>query len=261
MKNFLREFSLNTVCEEARCPNIAECFERRTATFLILGDICTRRCGFCSVKKGKPRPVDSGEPERISKAAKKLGLKYVVITSPTRDDLADGGAEIFYASVRELKKINLNIRVEILVPDFNGRKEAISRVAQSGAEVIAHNLETVPRFYQQARSGASYSRSLEVLKLIKQLSGAHTKSGIMLGMGETRAEIKTVMADLVRANCDFLTLGQYLPPSAHHYPVKEYVTPERFADLKKVAGNYGFKSVQSAPYTRSSYNAEIAGVA
>lgn len=253
LKKTLRGLTLHTVCEEALCPNISECFSKKTATFLILGDICTRACSFCSVKKGRPREVSRDQPQRLAKAVKKLGLKYLVVTSPTRDDLPDGGAEFFFSCVRQIKRIELNIKIEVLVPDFSGRRRSIEMVSRSGADVIAHNIETVPQLYSKVRSRARYQRSLEVLKIAKETAGIYTKTGLMLGLGETQSQIDSVLDDLRNLNCDFITFGQYLPPSRKHYPVKEYIPLEKFSYLKDRAYKLGFKAVQSGPYTRSSY--------
>ena len=254
LKEMLRDTGLHTVCEEALCPNISECFAKKTATFMILGDACTRECAFCGVAKAKPKIPDKDEPRRLKEAVKKLGLEYVVITSPTRDDLLLGGAEVFCETVKEVLSIGRHIQVEILIPDFYGNPLSLRKVALCGAKVIAHNLETVPSLYIQVRKGADYSRSLEVLRLIKELnSKVFTKSGLMLGLGEQKEEIVQVMRDLRKVACDFLTLGQYLPPSLTHYPLKEYISPEKFAYFKITALKLGFKGVKSSPYVRSSY--------
>ncbi|MDD5194469.1 MAG: lipoyl synthase [Candidatus Omnitrophica bacterium] len=254
LKGLLRELDLHTVCEESLCPNISECFHAKVATFMILGDICTRNCRFCNLATGAPASVDYKEPQRLRLAVEKLSLRYVVLTSPTRDDLEDGGAGIFCACVQEIKKLSFSPRVEILIPDFMGKRKSIEKVAHSGAEVIAHNLETVPSLYIKVRQQALYKRSLEVLKLLKaENPSIITKSGLMLGLGEGQDEVFEVFADLRKVSCDFLTLGQYLPPSSSHFPLKEYILPEKFAFLEKKALEYGFKAVKSSPYTRSSY--------
>ncbi|MFA7677539.1 MAG: lipoyl synthase [Candidatus Omnitrophota bacterium] len=253
----LRGLSLNTVCEESLCPNISECFLKKTATFMILGDTCTRKCAFCGVRKGKPTLVDKGEPGRVKEAVKKLNLNYVVITSPTRDDLSDGGANIFCQTAREIISLGCSYRVEALIPDFLGNKKSLEVVAGSGATVIAHNIETVPSLYIKVRNGASYQRSLEALSFLKEINPeVKTKSGLMLGLGETRQEVIRVMEDLVSVKCDYLTLGQYLPPSLNHYKVRKYVEPKEFLFFEKYAVSIGFKGVKSSPYTRSSYMAK-----
>jgi lipoic acid synthetase len=268
MKKFLRNYQLNTVCEESLCPNIEECFKENTATFMILGKICTRNCSFCAVKKEKPLPADYDEPARIASAVRQLRLKYVVITSPTRDDLRDGGADLFYLTVEEIKKINnsiykitpsgntnkSSIKVEILVPDFLGKINSIEKISLSRADVISHNLETVPSLYKQIRSQASYKRSLGLLEKVKNFNKiAYTKSGLMLGLGEEDYEIEQTLKDLRSVNCDFLTLGQYLAPTRSHYEVKSYISEKTFLDLKNLAYSLGFKKVQSSAYSRSSY--------
>lgn len=254
VKELLRELNLNTVCEESLCPNISECFKARTATFMILGDTCTRKCRFCAVTKGFPLKVDYNEPLRIALAVEKLQLQYVVITSPTRDDLEDGGAEIYCRTIETIKNLIFAPKVEILIPDFLGLPEIIKKVARAGADVISHNIETVPSLYIKVREGADYRRSLNVLKLIKEENPKiTTKTGLMLGLGENEPQILEVLTDLRGVSCDFLTLGQYLPPSRAHYPLKEYILPEKFADLEEKALKLGFKAVKSSPYTRSSY--------
>ena len=254
MKNFLRASKLHTVCEESFCPNISECFNEGVATFMILGDSCTRSCKFCAVSKKKPTIIDWNEPKRIAKAIKKLNLRYVVITSPARDDINDGGAEFFYRIIEEIKNMDESIKIEILIPDFLGKSESLIKIASSKADVIGHNLETVPSLYADIRPQADYRRSLAVLKTLKELNkNILTKSGIMLGLGEEEKQIKDVLRDLRKSECDFLTLGQYLAPSLKHYPVKEYVTPAKFLSLEKTAYGLGFKKVKSSPYSRSSY--------
>ncbi|MCD6412778.1 MAG: lipoyl synthase [Elusimicrobia bacterium] len=256
VSSLLSGLRLHTICEEARCPNISECFSRRRATFLILGDICTRNCGFCSVKKGIPRGVDKSEPRRVAEASARLGLKFVVLTSPTRDDLPDGGAELFLESVREIKRVVSGIKVEILVPDFLGNIAAIEKISTAGASVVAHNLETVRRLYD-IRRGADYDRSLMLLGRIKEFNpDVLTKSGIMVGLGETDDEVRELFADLIRAGCDFLSIGQYLQPSKKCRPVAEFVRPEKFEKYRETALAMGFKHVESAPYVRSSFRAE-----
>jgi lipoyl synthase len=254
IKTLLRGLSLSTVCENALCPNISECFSCGTATIMIMGDSCTRACSFCAVDKSKPLPLDDGEPLRVSQAVLKLKLNYVVLTSPTRDDLPDGGAAHFARAVSAVKSISEKMKVEILVPDFCGDENSFDIIAASGVDVIAHNVETVPSLYNKVRQGADYERSLGLLRYVKKVSaGTLTKSGIMLGLGEAECEVFDVMRDLCDAGVDILTIGQYLAPSSKHYPVCEYILPETFFALKDKALALGFKRVQSSPYTRSSY--------
>jgi len=262
MKSLLREMKLETVCEQASCPNIGECFSRSRATFLILGPQCTRSCSFCNVSKGKPSTPDTGEPARIAEAVKKLALKHVVITSVTRDDLEDGGAGMFVDTVLNIRKNTPQVTIEVLIPDFKKSIDSLRAVAESGPgigqgpDIIAHNVETVPSLYRSVRQGSEYGRSLDVLRIIKKMSPClKTKSGIMLGMGEKEAEVIAVMSDLRAAECDFLSIGQYLAPSKLHYPVKEYIAPEQFAYYKEKALSAGFSHVESGPYVRSSYMA------
>lgn len=256
VKKTLRGLNLHTVCEESLCPNISECFHDGVATFMILGDICTRSCSFCGTKKGIPFAVDWDEPKRIREAVGRMNLNYIVLTSPTRDDLDDGGAEVFFQTVKEIKKINGNKRVEILIPDFSGNKQALEKIACCGADVIAHNIEVVPSLYIKVRKEGNYERSLHVLNFIKGINkNIFTKTGIMLGLGETEKEIIDVLYDLCKIQCDFLTIGQYLSPSLKHFPVQEYVTMKKFIDYKEQALKIGFKEVKSAPYIRSSYRA------
>ena len=247
---------LHTVCDEARCPNKGKCFFEGEATFLILGDICTRACSFCAVAKTEPLPPDPDEPLRAAKLAKKWGLKYAVFTSPTRDDLPDGGASHFARTVTELKRLNPGIKTEPLIPDFKGDPEALETVLRSGPEVLGHNLETVQALYGSVRSQARYKRSLELLSLSKKIRpDIFTKSGLMLGLGETDAQIETALEDLLAHNCDLLTIGQYLAPSKGHFPVKKYYTPEEFANWGEKAEKMGFKAALSGPLVRSSYQA------
>ncbi len=254
IKSALKELQLHTVCEEALCPNISECFSSGVATFMILGDICTRACTFCGLKKGKPASVDPNEPKRVKEAVKRLGLNYVVITSPTRDDLLDGGVGIFAATVRQIKSIDAKKKVEILIPDLLGRQKYIKKAANSGAFVIAHNLETVPSLYPSVRKGADYNRSLRVLKVAKAANKCiFTKSSLILGLGESDKEVIGVLEDLREVGCDLLTLGQYLPPSLVHYPIKEYISPHKFLFFQNKALKLGFLRVKSGPYVRSSY--------
>lgn len=258
LKTFLRNLELHTVCEESLCPNISECFNHGVVTFMILGDVCTRKCSFCAVKKGDPSIVDGSEPKRIREAVERLKLNYVVITSPTRDDLEDGGSSAYCETVKEIKGLSNAIKVEILVPDFSGELEPLRKVAFCEAEVIAHNLETVPSLYSKVREGSDYYRSLDVLGKIKEINPkVLTKSGLMLGLGEEEQEVLAVMKDLRQAECDSLTLGQYLPPSKYHCVLNEYVNPEKFQRLEDIAYQIGFSAVKSGPYVRSSYLAHI----
>lgn len=250
----LGELKLNTVCQEALCPNKGECFKSQVATFMILGSVCSRSCAFCGIEKGKPQIIDVSEPERIAQAVERLNLNYVVITSPTRDDLPDGGAQIFAETVKAIKYKDKHRKVELLIPDLAGNCNALRLVANCSAEVISHNLETVPSLYIKVRQGANYQRSLDVLRVIKQENpNVFTKSGIMLGLGENNEEIAHLLEDLLKINCDFLTIGQYLPPSRSHYQLKEYISPQIFEFWQKQAYKLGFKKVKSSPYTRSSY--------
>ena len=256
MHDLLDGFNLHTICQSALCPNIGNCFTAGTATFLILGDMCTRRCTFCAVKRGHPSPIDEAEPEHLLEAVEKLGLSYVVITSVTRDDLPDGGASQFARTVTLLRENAAGITVEVLVPDFRGSEKAIRMVVESGPQVINHNVETVPRLYPEVRPGADYARSLELLYTVKKLNPATvTKSGLMLGLGESREEVIEVMGDLREANCDLLTIGQYLQPSPQHHPVIRFVPPEEFTEYEAIGQALGFTEVASSPLVRSSYRA------
>lgn len=255
LKSLLRRHGLFTVCESALCPNISECFKHKTATFLILGNVCTRNCRFCNVEKGSPLPVDEAEPERIAKAAKKLGLKFVVITSVTRDDLDDGGATQFAKTVRALTK--KGIASEVLVPDFLGSERAISEVVDAKPTVFAHNVETVARLYPKIRPLASFERSLNVLKLAKEKNPRMlVKSSLIIGLGETEEEIEDTMKSIAKTGCDVITIGQYLRPNKNCLPVKKYWRPEFFKELEKRAYQIGFKKALCGPYVRSSYLAE-----
>ncbi|NLY11174.1 MAG: lipoyl synthase [Firmicutes bacterium] len=259
VKEMLNKLSLHTVCQEAKCPNIVECFGKRTATFMILGRICTRKCTFCNVEKNQSTPlaVDPLEPEHVAQAVAQLKLKHVVITSVSRDDLEDGGASQFAKVIRAIKDMDSSIIVEVLIPDFNGSLAALQTVAAAKPEIINHNVETVPRLYPKVRPQAIYERSLELLARVKELdSSIHTKSGIILGLGEQKEEVLQTLKDLRAVDCDLMTIGQYLAPSAKHHPVIEYVSPEEFEYYKKVGEEYGFKYVASAPLVRSSYHAE-----
>ena len=257
--SLLEEFNLNTVCESAHCPNLGKCYSAGTATFMILGNICTRNCRFCAVIKGKPQKVDPEEPRRIARAVRELELDYVVITSVTRDDLPDGGSGHFACTIQEVKRLNPVTEVEVLIPDFQGNPVSIQQVAEACPRVINHNLETVPALYPRVRPEANYQRSLTLLKKVKSLnSSIYTKSGLMLGLGETEDEVNNAFDDLRRVDCDILTLGQYLRPSAEHLEVKEYIHPEQFQRYKEKACAKGFKSVVSEPLARSSYQAKEA---
>jgi lipoic acid synthetase len=257
-RNLLDRLHLPTVCDRARCPNRGECFSHHTATFLILGEVCTRGCAFCAVTMGKPAPVEADEPQRLARAVAELGLRHVVITSVTRDDLPDGGAAHYARVVAALRQHCPGVRVELLVPDFAGSREALATVLASGPDILAHNLETVPRLYPEVRRGADYRRSLKVLEQAKELSPKIiTKSGLMLGLGEESPEIEAVLRDLRQVACDMLTLGQYLSPSLHHVPVARYVDPDEFASRQRQALDLGFKSVAAGPLVRSSYKAPV----
>ena len=254
MEQLLKDGGLHTICQEAKCPNISECFSKKNATFLILGDTCTRRCTYCNVKTGKPDGVNEDEIEQGTIAVHKLGLKFVVITSPARDDLDDGGALQFYKVTKNILENTTDTQVELLIPDFKGNIESIQKVVDSGAVIIGHNIETVPRLYR-VRRNATYERSLEVLKKIKELGGdaVKTKSALMVGLGETEDEMVQVFKDLVAVGCKFLSIGQYLAPSGDYEKVIEFVKPEQFERYKTLALELGFEFVHSTPYARSSY--------
>ncbi|NWG87522.1 MAG: lipoyl synthase [Hydrogenophilaceae bacterium] len=258
LKAVLRAQGLHTVCEEASCPNLGECFRHGTATFMILGDLCTRRCPFCDVGHGKPLPPDPNEPAHLAETVAAMRLKYVVITSVDRDDLRDGGAQHFADCIRAVREQSPNTRIEILTPDFRGRLEvALDILAATPPDVMNHNLETVPRLYKACRPGADYAHSLKLLKEFKaRVPGVPTKSGIMLGLGETDAEVLEVMRDLRTHDVDMLTVGQYLQPSGHHLSVERYVTPEQFAEFERQAYEMGFKNAACGPMVRSSYHAD-----
>lgn len=254
--NLLRELKLETVCENARCPNRSECYARKTATFMILGNVCTRPCGFCSVPRGETLPLEDDEPERVAEAASRLGLKHVVITSVTRDDLPDGGSEHFYQCVVAVRK-KTGATVEVLTPDFMGNTNALDRVIESSPEVYNHNLETVPRLYRKVRGRAEYRRSLDLLNHVKRKAPTMvTKSGLMLGIGESIPELFDVLADLREIDCDVLTLGQYLAPTLKHIPVARFLAPDEFDAIARRARFLGFKQVVAGPFVRSSYHAE-----
>jgi|UniRef100_A0A7V3YI57 lipoic acid synthetase len=257
VERLLRSLSLHTVCESARCPNLGECFRRGTATFLILGDTCTRSCRFCAVKKGIPLPPDPEEPRRVAEAARTLNLRHVVVTSVTRDDLPDGGAEHFAKTIQAIRECLPQATVEVLVPDFQGSAEALEVVLAACPDVLNHNVETVPRLYPLVRPQADYARSLELLRRTKvRYPGILVKSGLMVGLGETQKEVEAVLWDLKEVGCDVVTIGQYLRPTAWHLPVAAYVPPEVFAYYREYALRLGFRGVASGPFVRSSYRAE-----
>lgn len=258
LKEVLRANQLHTVCEEASCPNLGECFSSGTATFMIMGDICTRRCPFCNVGHGRPNPLDTSEPLSLARTIRDMGLQYVVITSVDRDDLRDGGAAHFAACIREVRRLNPALQIEILVPDFRGRMDkAMAIFGDTPPDVFNHNLETIPRLYRQARPGSDYTWSLRLLAEFKKLHpNIPTKSGLMLGLGESLVEIEQVMQDLREHRVDMLTLGQYLQPSRHHLPVARFVRPDEFEKLRSVGERLGFSSVASGPMVRSSYHAD-----
>jgi lipoic acid synthetase len=258
MQELLRGLKLHTVCEEAACPNISECFKKQTAAFMILGRNCTRSCGFCNIGHGEPSPVDNTEAGHVAEAVFRLGLRHVVITSVTRDDLKDGGARQFAETVLAVRKTCGNVTIEVLIPDLNAERAPVKTVVDSAPDIINHNLETVPRLYPEVRPDADYNRSLNVLKIVKELSGSsiYTKSGIMVGLGEREDEVLELFQDLRRVGCDFLSIGQYLAPSKNHYPVKEYIRAELFDYYKQKGEEAGFRFVASAAYVRSSYMAE-----
>ncbi len=253
----LRSGGLHTVCEEARCPNLGECFTRGTATFLLLGDRCTRRCGYCSISTARPLPPDPGEPDRVAEAARRMGLRYVVLTSVDRDDLRDGGAAHFAATVQAVRRALPGARVEVLTPDFKGDEDALAAVLEARPDVFNHNIETVPRLFPRLRAQGRYRRSLDVLAAAKAIRpGQTTKSGLMVGLGETDGEVRAVLADLRAARVDVVTIGQYLRPTRVHEPVHRYVPPAGFAELEEHARALGFPTVYSGVFVRSSFNAE-----
>jgi lipoic acid synthetase len=259
VERLLQQLSLHTVCQEAACPNLLECFGRNTATFMILGNNCTRNCRFCNVTHAAPTPVDEAEPQHVAEAVEQLKLKHVVITSVTRDDLADGGSEHFANVIRAIQKRTPQVVVEVLIPDFQGDEKALETVIQAQPQIINHNIETVPSLYPSVRPQAVYARSLELLRRVREKSDQIlTKSGIMVGLGETQEEVLSVLQDLRAANCSLLTIGQYLPPSKKHIAVAEYVPPETFSFYKEQAYAMGFQFVASAPLVRSSYHADEA---
>jgi lipoic acid synthetase len=257
LKSLVERLGLHTVCESAACPNVGECWNHRTATFMILGNVCTRRCGFCAVQKGAPLAVDYDEPRRVAEAVATLGLRYAVITSVNRDDRRDGGAELFALTIQAIRERVPGCKVEVLIPDFQGSRDAMRIVMDAEPEVLNHNTETVPRLYRQVRLGARYERSLEMLAYAKQSKPSiPTKSGLMLGLGETPDEVLAVMRDLRAHHVDILTLGQYLQPSARHLPVIRFVSPDEFAEFRKEGARMGFPHVEAGPLVRSSYHAD-----
>ena len=259
LKSLIDSMGLHTVCESAACPNVGDCWNRRTATFMILGNVCTRRCGFCAVQKGAPLAVDYDEPRRVAEAAAAMGLRYSVITSVNRDDRKDGGAELFAMTIQAIRERIPGCRVEVLVPDFQGSREAMEIVMAARPDVLNHNTETVPRLYRQVRLGARYERSLDMLACAKEISpGTPTKSGLMLGLGETTAEVLDVMRELRTHGVDILTLGQYLRPSPRHLPIVRYIPPAEFDEFRRAGYAMGFAHVEAGPLVRSSYHASDA---
>jgi len=256
IKETMRGLKLHTVCEEAMCPNIGECWNNRTATFMILGNVCTRSCGFCNVLTGKPSELDLDEPKRVAEAAKKMGLKHAVITSVNRDELEDGGAGIFAETIRQIREEVPGCAVEVLTPDFKGDRDALKTLIDARPDTFNHNIETVPRLYPAVRPQAKYDRSLEVLRHVKEISpDGLTKSGFMVGLGEAEEELHEIMRDLRASDVDILTIGQYLRPSKNHLPMSRYYAPKEFANLRKYGFSLGFKHVESGPLVRSSYHA------
>ncbi|MFN3269543.1 MAG: lipoyl synthase [Candidatus Kapaibacteriota bacterium] len=255
LKRMMRSKTLHTVCEEAHCPNIGECWGRGTATFLILGDICTRSCGFCAIKTGRPNPVDPEEPLKVAIAVQQMGISHVVITSVNRDELPDQGSVIWAKTIEEVRRLNPNVSIEVLIPDFKGDLECVQRVLDAKPNILNHNVETVPRLYRIVRPQAKYERSLKVLQYAKE-KGFITKTGIMVGIGETFDEVVEVMKDLRKIDVDIFTVGQYLQPTPNHLPVDRFVTPEEFKQYKLIGIQLGFRHVESGPLVRSSYHAE-----
>lgn len=255
VRKILKHNCLNTVCENARCPNKNECYTKNTATFLIMGNNCTRNCRYCNISCNRPEPLDPQEPKHIAKAVKDLGLKYAVITSVTRDDLTDGGAQHFANCIYEIRKISPDVKIEILTPDFKNKKEALDIIINAHPDVFNHNIETVRAVFKTARPQGNYDTSLAVLKYIKQNSDIQTKSGMMIGLGETFTQIKETIEDLYSVGCDILTIGQYIQPSKEHLPVAKYYSLEEYEELKKLAASIGIKNYQIGPLVRSSYNA------
>jgi lipoic acid synthetase len=256
VEGMMRHARLHTVCESARCPNLGECWSHRTATFMILGDICTRNCGFCNIKVGRPGAADPDEPRRVAEIARDMGLKHIVVTSVARDDMPDEGAGQFAATIRALREAIPNAIVEVLTPDFKGKRWCIKMVTDARPDIYNHNIETVERLSPEVRPQAKYFRTLEVLQAVKQLdAGIYTKSGMMLGLGETRDEVVQTLRDLRQAGVEAVTIGQYLRPTMHHLPVREYIRPEAFAEYERIGIEMGFLFVAAAPFVRSSYNA------
>ena len=259
LQKIIKDHHLHTVCQSARCPNQSDCWQRRTATLMILGNTCTRNCRFCAVKSGRPQPVDLNEPQKIGRAVKLMGLKYAVITSVTRDDLPDGGAAVWAETIREIRRQNPNTKIEVLIPDFRGDINALETVLSATPDVLGHNLETIRVLYPIARPQADYEQSLRVIYESKK-RGAVTKTGIMVGLGETAEQVSELMQDVLNAGCDILTLGQYLQPTKDHLPVVRYITPEEFKTYQDTGLSLGFRAVFSGPLVRSSFHAaEIAG--
>jgi lipoic acid synthetase len=257
LKRIMRQHGLHTVCESARCPNIGECWEQRTATFMILGNLCTRSCGFCAVPSGKPiDQPDPDEPRRVAEAVVKMGIEYAVVTSVNRDDQPDGGAAIFAETIGAIRLAKPRCKVEVLIPDFRSNRHALETVVRARPDVLNHNTETVPRLYRLVRRGARYERSLELLRRVKELDPAMTtKSGLMVGLGETKEEVLETMRDLAAQHCDILTIGQYLQPDAQHLPIARYYRPEEFAEFKRAGEGMGFRHIEAGPLVRSSYHA------
>lgn len=255
LKNLVNKKKLNTVCEDARCPNMAECWSRKTATFMILGEVCTRSCGFCSVKLGRPEALDYDEPRRVAESVKELGLKHAVITSVDRDDQKLGGADIFAMTIEKIRELSPECKVEVLIPDFRGMWDVLDIVIKARPDIMNHNIETVPRLYHFVRPQANYERTLELLKRSKE-KGLITKSGFMVGLGESDEEVYSLMKDLKAVNCDIVTIGQYLRPTKSHLPVQRYVHPDIFKEYKRVGLEMGFRHVESGPLVRSSYHAD-----
>jgi lipoyl synthase len=256
LKGIMRDLGLHTVCEEAQCPNIGECWNHGTATFMILGDVCTRACAYCAVSHGRPHPIDAEEPARVAAAIAALGLNYVVITSVDRDDVADGGASIFAETIRRTRALVPECRIEVLIPDFQGHESALRAVLDAVPDVLNHNTETVPRLYRMARSGGRYARTLELLDRSRRYApGIPTKTGLMVGLGEEHEELVATLEDLRGVGCEILTIGQYLRPSSAHAPMVRYYHPDEFRDLKQIALDLGFVHVESGPLVRSSYHA------
>ena len=259
VQEILRKLKLHTVCEESMCPNIGKCFEKKTATFLVMGDVCTRNCKFCDIKFGRPGPLDEDEPQHILEAAKKLSLRHIVVTSVTRDDLPDGGAAHYVVITKKLREYDENLIIELLIPDMKGKEADIQTIVDAKPDIINHNVEVVPRLFREITPQSNYETSLKLLKLVKEFDpNIFTKSGMMVGLGETKQEVFDVMKDLREVNCDILTIGQYLKPPSSNLEIEEYVHPEIFKEYEELAYNMGFKFVASAPFVRSSFNAEEA---